>query len=190
MQKTLYPKTKRISDSNIIITEKLDGSNLWIFKLNWEIIIAQRNNVLKLSELNSKQCYKWLYQRIHENTLDIYEWSWVFGERIWMWAIKYNFDKRFYIFAKARISEDYEVSLIQYENLQYAFNDQIIPDCIWLVPVVQEITINPTISYLDTLYDIYKEKVWRNVEWFIINNQWNIIKYVRYKDWKLTEHYS
>jgi len=190
MQKTLYPKTQRISDSKIIITEKLDGSNLWIFKLNGEVIIAQRNNVFKLSELNSKQCYKWLYQRIHENTLCLFEWSWVFWERIWMWNIKYDFDKRFYIFARARISEDYEVSHIQYEYLQYTFNDQIIPDCIWLVPVVEEVNYNPTIVDLDILYDEYKEKVWRDVEWFIINNQWSIRKYVRYKDWKLTEHHS
>ena len=116
MKKTLYPKTKRISDEQIIITEKLDGSNLWLFRLNGEILIAQRNHVLKISELNKENAYKWLIWWLEENKdkLDILEWSWLFWELIWMGKIWYwdRFKNRFHIFAKANIyKEEWEIMI-------------------------------------------------------------------------------
>lgn len=192
MKKTLYPKTRRISDQKTIITEKLDWSNLWIFKLNWELIIAQRNHIYKLSGVDSNKCYKWLFGRLQENkeALDLYEWSWVFGEWIGMWKIWYwnTLDKRFYIFAKARIDENYDISNLQYSDLNYAFNEACIPACIYEVPVVEETDDIVDIKYLDNLYDGYTKEIWRRVEWFVVNTKWNINKYVRYKNGKETAH--
>ena len=46
----MYPKTSRIGNKmgDILITEKLDESNLSIFKLNGELYIGQRNYILSL----------------------------------------------------------------------------------------------------------------------------------------------
>ncbi len=84
-----WPKIPRSTGEKVTITEKLDWSNLWLFKLNWELIIAQRNNVFTLDELNKNTAYKWLIWWIEENKeqLDFCEWSWVFGEWIWMWSL-------------------------------------------------------------------------------------------------------
>jgi len=48
IKKSLYPKTKRLSKNSkkIVVTEKLDGSNIGFFKLNGELVIATRNNIL------------------------------------------------------------------------------------------------------------------------------------------------
>ena len=57
IKKTIYPKTERvkISNENVCeITEKLDGSNLCIFKLNEKIYIAQRNNIYTIDEINTE----------------------------------------------------------------------------------------------------------------------------------------
>lgn len=48
IKKTLYPKTRRVKlKSKVVITEKLDGSNIGFFKVNGELLIAQNNNVSK-----------------------------------------------------------------------------------------------------------------------------------------------
>ena len=193
MEKTLYPKTQRIKNWDIIITEKLDWSNLWIFKIWWELIIAQRNNVFKIDELNKNNSYKWLIGWLNENKdkLDLHEWSWVFWEWIWMWRIKYwdKLDKRFYIFAKANIDENLDVRNINYDRslFIYPFESKTIPDCMWIVPLI-DYNWPTDIDSLNILYDRYCENVWRQVEWFIINNNNQITKYVRYKNWILTEH--
>lgn len=193
MEKTLYPKTKRINDWKTIITEKLDWSNLGLFKLNGELIIAQRNNVYKYSELTKNNSYKWLIVWLNDNLekIDLQEWSWVFGEWIWMGQINYweNLEKRFYIFAKANINENLDVRNIIYDRelFIYPFISQTIPDCMWIVPLI-DYDWPVDIDNLNVLYDRYCENVWRNVEWFIINNNNNISKYVRYKRWNLTEH--
>ncbi len=193
MKKTLYPKTKRIWDSNITITEKLDGSNLWIFNLGWELIIAQRNNVFKLSELIKENAYEWLRWWIEENKDELLfqDWSWVFWEWIWMWCIWYweALDKKFYIFAKANINEEFEVRNILYKEslFIYPFINQEIPECMWVVEIIYEWKAL-WIDWLNEFYDNYCGRVNRIVEWFIINSQWSILKYVRFKGWKLTNH--
>lgn len=62
VKKEIYPKTSRINvnGEKIEITEKLDGSNLVIFKLNDEIYFAQRNTIFKYEELeeNKNKLYK------------------------------------------------------------------------------------------------------------------------------------
>ncbi len=195
MKKTLYPKTPRVWNDKIIITEKLDGSNLWIFKINWKILIAQRNNCFYEDELNKSLMYKWLFSWLNENKdkLDLLEWRWVFGEwigmgKIWYWETDIN--KRFYIFAKANIDEELEISNLNYNRdlFIYPFESQNIPNCMWIVPELSY-SWNIDISSLDILYNDYCIKVNRKVEWFIINNNNIIKKYVRLKNWKLTEHY-
>ncbi|HJJ14176.1 MAG TPA: RNA ligase family protein [Clostridiaceae bacterium] len=56
IKKTLYPKTKRIQYKNrVVITEKLDGSNIGFFKVNGDLIIAQNNNVNKYVRMKNGQ---------------------------------------------------------------------------------------------------------------------------------------
>ena len=59
-------EVKKISPK---LTEKLDGSNLVIFKKNDELYIAQRNNIFKINELeeNKDKLYKGLLQWINNN---------------------------------------------------------------------------------------------------------------------------
>jgi len=196
MKKTLYPKTQRLwYVNNVVVTEKLDWSNLWIFMLWWELIIAQRNNVYKLSEADPNIAYKWLIWWLNENKdkIDLHEWSWVFGEWIWMWQIWYWWflKHKFYIFAKANIDENLDVRNINYYQILfvYSFLSQEIPEFMWLVPVVWEYDfIN--VDMLDRIYDEYVLSIGRKCEWFICYQQWSINKYVRYKDWKETPHKS
>jgi len=193
MKKTLYPKTPRITSGATIITEKLDWSNIWFFNLNWELIIAQRNNVFKEDELTKDNSYKWLLWWVKDNReqLDFCEWSWIFWEWIWMWKLKYwdSLDKRVYMFTKANIDEEYNIRNINYniDFFKYPFTKQEIPECIWVVPIVI-IGSEIWIPKLDILYEEYKAKVNRNVEGFIINNSNTITKYVRHKNWKLIAH--
>lgn len=63
IKKTLYPKTKRVQFKNrVTITEKLDGSNIGFFKVNGKLLIAQRNNIFEIDELeeNKGMLYKGL----------------------------------------------------------------------------------------------------------------------------------
>lgn len=192
MKKTLYPKTLRIGNNKIIITEKLDGSNLWIFKINWKILIAQRNNCFYEDEIEWESLYKWLKGWLKENKLDLLEWRWVFWEWIWMGKISYwetDINKRFYIFAKANINEKLEISNLNYniELFVFPFESQNIPNCMWIVPELSY-SWNIDLSSLDILYNDYRKKVNRKVEWFIINDNNIIKKYVRLKNWILTKH--
>ena len=102
IKKTLYPKTKRVQYKNrVVITEKLDVSNIGFFKVNGELVIAQRNNILLMSELeeNKQMLYKGLKSWIDENGEDLknrlMEGSGLFGEWIGMGKIKYpDLDKK------------------------------------------------------------------------------------------------
>ena len=56
IKRTLYPKTKRVQYKNrVVITEKLDGSNIGFFKVNGELVIAQRNNRKMATRIKQKQ---------------------------------------------------------------------------------------------------------------------------------------
>lgn len=200
LKKEIYPKTMRIKETGIKvqITEKLDGSNLAIFKLNNELYIAQRKTIISRLELENYKTglYKGLYQWFVDNYDElnqIYEGSVICGEWLGMGALKYTideFDKKFYMFAKANIDEKFNLYNILYEHdlFKYPFISQEIPKCIGIVPVVAETSIIPTKDFLDSIYEKYTEKMNRKVEGFVININNNVTKYVRMKNAKLVEY--
>lgn len=202
MKKMLYPKTKRVgveSKSLCQLTEKLDGSNLCIFKKDGILYLAQRNNIFSMDELedNRNMIYKgliawvndhkdYLLENLHDNAV-------LCGEWLGMGKLKYpadTFDKRFYMFAKANITEDFELKNIYYyhELFIYPFKDQQIPDFIGVVPIVQELRVIPNKTDLDIIYAGYCGKVNRDVEGIVVNYENTITKYVRMKNGKLQDH--
>ena len=202
LKKEIYPKTKRVScaGDKVYITEKIDGSNLVIFKKNDELYIAQRNNIFNFNELegNSNKLYKGLYQWINENKSsfeDLHNNSAVCGEWIGMGCLKYpvdEFDKRYYMFAKANVDDDFNLYNIIYEHnlFIYPFQSQEIPKCMGIVPEVSELKVIPSKEHLDSLYEKYINKVKRNVEGFVVNYKNIISKYVRMKNGQLREHFD
>ena len=112
-----------------------------------------------------------------------------------MGCLKYNvseFDKRWYMFAKANIDDDFNLYNLIYEHdlFIYPFQSQTIPECIGIVPEVVELNVLPTKENLDDIYEMYVNKVNRNVEGFVINYKNIISKYVRMKNGKLREHHE
>lgn len=203
IKKEIYPKTKRLlcEGAKVQITEKLDGSNLVIFKLNDNLYIAQRNNIFTVNEIYDckdklyKGLYQWLTEHIIELSNELHEGSAICGEWLGMGKLKYSvdeFDKRFYMFAKANISEGFELYNIIYnhELFIYPFISQKIPNFIGIVPVVTEIQNIPNKEQLDNIYEKYCNKVNRDVEGFVVNYDDNITKYVRMKNGKLAEHFD
>jgi len=199
---TLYPKTTRISSKtkDIIITEKLDGSNLGFFVKDDELYIAQRNNVFTMSEAFDKYSqvkgilYKgligWLEKNGEELKSSIYEGTIIFGEWLGMGQLKYNFEDKFFMFAKGRFDEFGNVIKLTYNLslLHYAFNNQEFPNFIKRVPKVDTLGSYPTVEQLDDIYELYTNEVGRNVEGFVINQNETIRKYVRMKNGNLTKH--
>lgn len=199
IKKSLYPKTKRVSNNNkpIVITEKLDGSNIGFFRLENELLIATRNNIIMLSEIEDVKAilYKGMYQWLKDNgeflKESLLESSGFFAEWIGMGKLKYeDLDKRVYMFAKSNIDNEYNTYNIYYDRelFIYPFKDQTMPEFIDIVPVVEEMRKFPTISDLDLIYDVYKGQVKRDVEGFVVNERNKILKYVRMKNGKLESH--
>lgn len=202
IKKEIYPKTKRVSckGDKVYITEKLDGSNLVFFKKNEEIYVAQRSNIFKISELEEfkDKLYKGLYQWLNDNKdflNDLHEGSAICGEWLGMGCLKYSvdeFDKRWYMFAKANIDDAFNLYNLIYNHdlFIYPFQSQELPKCIGIVPEVAELNVLPTKEHLDSLYKKYCNKVNRNVEGFVVNYKNIITKYVRMKNGKLREHFD
>lgn len=203
IKKEIYPKTKRVNclGDKVYITEKLDGSNLAIFKKDEKLYFAQRKNIFSLDELEEVKgiLYKGLYQWIKDNSeclqTHLLDNAVLCGEWLGMGQIKYpidEFDKRFYMFAKANIDEEFSLYNLKYnhELFNYPFVNQIIPNFIGIVPEVTKIDVLPDKIILDGLYRNYTKKVQRKVEGFVINYKDTISKYVRYKNGKLTEHFD
>lgn len=202
IKKCIYPKTKRVKCSGdlVEITEKLDGSNLCIFKKDDCLFIAQRNTILSFDELEGKKqsLYKGLYQWLIDNfemLNTIRNDSVVCGEWIGMGKLKYSvdeFDKRFYMFAKANIDSEFNLYNIYYTHdlFIYPFENSEIPKCIGVVPIVRKLEFVPTKAQLDELYSRYCEKVGRDVEGFVVNYHDDIEKYVRMKNGMLQEHFD
>lgn len=200
IRKEIYPKTKRVSctGDKVYVTEKLDGSNLVFFKKDDELYFAQRNNIFKFEELeeNKDKLYKGLYQWLLDNKdvfEDLHNNSAICGEWLGMGCLKYTvdeFDKRWYMFAKANIDDDFNLYNLIYDHelFIYPFQSQTIPTCIGIVPEVAELNVLPTKTHLDSIYDKYVNKVGRNVEGFVVNYKNIISKYVRMKNNKMVEH--
>ena len=202
IKKEIYPKTKRLScqGDKVYVTEKLDGSNLVFFKKNDTLYFAQRNTIYSFDEIeeNKDRLYKGLYQWLSDNKQvfdDLHNNSAICGEWLGMGCLKYSvdeFDKRYYMFAKANIDDDFNLYNLMYTHdlFVYPFQSQVIPKCIGIVPEVIELNVLPTKEHLDSIYNKYTDKVKRNVEGFVINYKNIITKYVRMKNGKLTEHFD
>lgn len=203
IKKEIYPKTKRVSckGDKVYITEKLDGSNLVIFKKDDELYVAQRKNVFKISELEEVKgiLYKGLYQWLVDNKdvliNELHNNSAICGEWLGMGCLKYTideFDKRWYMFAKANIDDEFNLYNLNYDHslFIYPFISQEIPNFIGIVPEVVELNVLPTKEHLDSIYEKYCNKANRNVEGFVVNYKNIITKYVRMKNGKLQEHFD
>lgn len=203
IKKEIYPKTKRVSckGDKVYITEKLDGSNLVIFKKDDELYIAQRKNIFKINELEEVKgiLYKGLYQWLVDNKdvliNELHDNSAICGEWLGMGCLKYTideFDKRWYMFAKANIDNEFNLYNLNYDHnlFIYPFISQEIPNFIGMVPEVAELNVLPTKEHLDSIYEKYCNKVNRNVEGFVVNYKNIITKYVRMKNGKLQEHFD
>ena len=171
IKKEIYPKTKRVSclGDKVVITEKIDGSNLVVFKKNDELFIAQRNNIFTFSELeeNKDKLYKGLYQWLMDNKeylCDLHNNSAICGEWIGMGKLKYpvdELDKRYYMFAKANVDDEFNLYNLVYNHdlFIYPFESQIIPSCIGIVPVATTLNVLPNKEHLDSIYEKYCNKV-------------------------------
>lgn len=202
INKCIYPKTKRVkcSGSVIEITEKIDGSNLCIFKKDDDLFIAQRNTIIRFTEIENfkSQLYKGLYQWLITNVDELNTLrnnSVLCGEWIGMGKLKYpvdEFDKRFYMFAKANVDDEFNLYNIYYDHelFIYPFETSEIPKCVGVVPVAYQLPYVPNKDNLDVLYLRYCEKVGRDVEGFVVNYHNQIEKYVRMKNGKLQEHFD
>lgn len=203
IKKEIYPKTPRlkINGDRVYVTEKLDGSNLVFFKKNDILYVAQRKSIFAIDELEEVKgaLYKGLYQWLLDNKnilqKELYEGSAICGEWLGMGQLKYTideFDKKWYMFAKARVDDDFKLGDFNYyhENFIYPFESQEIPKFIGVVPEVAELNVLPTKEHLDSIYQKYCDKVGRNVEGFVINFHNIISKYVRMKNGKLQEHFD
>ena len=163
IKKEIYPKTKRLSctGDKVYITEKLDGSNMCIFKKNGTLYVAQRKNIFSIDELEEVKgiLYKGLYEWLNTNKEilnDIHESSVICGEWLGMGCLKYTidkFDKRIYMFAKANIDDNFSLYNLVYEHnlFKFAFDSQEIPNFIGIVPEVAEINFLPTKEDLDKI---------------------------------------
>lgn len=203
IKKSIYPKTKRLSctPKPIVVTEKMDGSNLCFFKKDNTLHIAQRNTIFTYDEVeqNQKSLYKGLYNWLKENyeaLNSIRENAVVCGEWMGMGKLSYpqtEFDKRFYMFAKANIDEDMKLHNMYYDHelFIFPFENNTIPDCIGVVPVVTNLFHAPSKEELDQLYEDYTaKKLDRKVEGFVVNQNNSILKYVRMKNGKLSDHFD
>ena len=201
--KEIYPKTKRVScrGDKVYLTEKLDGSNLVFFKKDDTLCIAQRKNIFTIDELENVKnvLYKGLYQWLLDNKevlqSELHNDSAICGEWLGMGNLKYNvneFDKRWYMFAKANIDDEFNLYNLIYDHelFKYPFISQEIPNFIGIVPEVAELVNLPNKEQLDSIYEKYTNKVGRNVEGFVVNYKNIITKYVRMKNGKLQEHFD
>ena len=204
IKKSIYPKTTRLGrhKTTVTITEKLDGSNLVFFKhpVSEELWIAQRNRMYRLSQIDGpevfqgilKGLYGWLKE--HGETLrdELHAGSAVVGEWIGMGRIKYDLDQmnRFHIFAKANVSKDLELYNIKYDNelFIYPFKDQIIPNYMSVVPLIEDLHAFPSVEYMDELYREYSHSLGRSVEGFCVSDGQLVRKYVRMKNGNLQDH--
>lgn len=213
LKKTVYPKTTRLGKdtSGVLVTEKLDGSNLAFLKRHDddELYIAQRNIIFTLEEILSddkeieQKLYKnlkpWLAEHGEELKARLNNGSAICGEWLGMGGkinYKERLDKLFYMYAKANVKEDFGLYNIYYDHtlFNYPFVVREFPTYIGRVPLVERFSEFPTVEKMDYLYEVYVEQLntyrdtEQRVEGFCITDGETIRKYVRLKNGKLTEH--
>lgn len=199
IKRTLYPKTKRVPmKRNIVVTEKLDGSNITFFKLEGTLYIGSRNNIHCYSDkgdfdkLDYKGLKGWLNEFGNQLLHDLCEGSAICCEWRGMGAIRYDRDiPRLNMFAKANctMEKDFHNILYKHDLFIYSFREQVIPSYVALVPVVTELDHVPTIEELDVIYDKYS--FGKRVEGFVIAlNDTDVEKYVRRKKNVIEPHFE
>lgn len=211
IKKEIYSKTKRIPNNGILFryTEKLDGANLVFAKKNGKLHICQRKNIFTLDEMDEMKgkFYRglegWLNEHGKELEEELHEGSAICGEWLGMGAIKYSepeFDKRWYMFAKANMDDDYNLYNIMYDHdlFGFPFESEEIPYFLGIVPIIHVCpttlfygvvcTVVPNKAILDVIYEQYCDYVKRPVEGIVIEHNNTITKYVRYKDGKPCEY--
>lgn len=202
IEKEIYSKTKRIPNNGILFryTEKLDGANLVFAKKNGKLHICQRKNIFTLDEMDEMKgkFYRglegWLNEHGKELEEELHEGSAICGEWLGMGAIKYSepeFTKRWYMFAKANMDDDYNLYNIMYDHslFGFPFESEEIPFYLGVVPVIHEgVQYRPSKVSLDLLYAYYCNLVNRPVEGIVINYDNTVLKYVRYKNGKKCEY--
>lgn len=202
----LYPKTKRIGadDSAVIVTEKVDGSNLGFFKFEGKLFIAKRNWIMPADEIDKdfgiKGLRGWLDEFGAELEASLMEGACVFGEWLGMGKLDYKdaFGERWLQFAKSNVDPVYVDGKLVHFNLKnlyydrelfkYSFVDQSKPSFLGTVPLIATLDRVPTVEELDLQYGYYVADVERTVEGFIIISNNAIKKYVRMKNGTLTPH--
>lgn len=166
-------------------------------KQNGKLLIAQRNYVFNIDEIDENKnalysgLYGWLKEYGEDLTNRLIEGSGLFGEWIGMGKLKYNFNKKLYMFAKANY-ENGKVKNIYYDHdlFIYPFENQEFPEYIGVVPVVSTLKEYPEIDTLNKLYSDYTYNIERNVEGFIIIHDNSIKKYVRMKNGIIKDHHE
>lgn len=211
ISKEVYGKTKRIKNTgeSFTYTEKLDGANLVFFKKDGKLHICQRKYIFTLDEMDKMKgkFYRglegWLNDYGQQLEADLHEGSVICGEWLGMGAIKYSdseFDKRWYMFAKANIDDNYNLYNIMYNHdlFIYCFDTEGFPSYLGVVPVIHTnptalfngviCTVVPNKAILDVIYEQYCDYVKRPVEGIVIAYNNTITKYVRYKGGKPCEY--
>lgn len=199
IKKSLYPKTKRKSRTHrITVTEKMNGSNIGFFNLNGKLIIAQRNVIFSLDDIDNPSfslyggLREWLMDNGDDLLKSLYENSGVFAE--WMYERTGKYDV--FIFAKARITKTFKIENMKYERdtFRYAFypNEYVIPEYLSLAPLVLDVKLpfDIKVGDLDSLYEEYSMDKDYLVEGFVIyNHTYDYIdKYIRAKRGVKEEH--
>lgn len=202
MKRTLYPKTQRITPKTrqVLLTEKLDGSNLGLFVKDGELYIAQRNHVFNFLEIEDVKgsLYKGLYAFLkkHGEQLQgiMHPYSIVFGEWLGMGKIKYpelttDTLDRWYVFAKGVVDINFNVSRLNYDldDLKYPFGGEI-PSFVHQVPLIYKARHIPSIEGLDAMYEKYKGEIRRRVEGIVVIANGTPVKYIRSKNGEDTPH--
>lgn len=211
IRQTIFPKIKRMEiKKQYQITEKLDGSNLGIAKINDILYIFQRNTVLNYYNIHEnksmlyKGLYDWLVQYKDELLKVIPNNTIIFGEWLGMGKLKYDFEYSLYLFAKAKIYykvDDFDNELefyIEYLNfnvdkLSYAFADEIIPSFVGVVSKLENDFQKINKETMDSLYNEYTNDQNRIIEGFVImdlEDESKVVKYVRCKNGKVQDHFQ
>ena len=206
MKCSIYPKTTRFgkNEKKIVLTEKIDGSNLTFFKFENELYIAQRNNIYKFKDFKeNKDDFKGIIYKVLTPFLEqfgadleekLYDGSAICGEWMVKHQISYGerFNTRFLLFAKARVIKTDNGFLLQ--NIVYNLDlihwavGETLPDYLGIVPLVCELDHYPSLEELDKIYLEYSKKQDSKVEGFVINDNNKIEKYVRFKNGVLEPH--